>query len=71
MANQHAISTDQYISIKSHNFHDYEDICVILAEPGLSFPAKEHENGDYGKIIIGEIYILVGVPYRVLNAFFV
>ena len=42
MANQHAISTDQYISIKSQNFHDYEDICVILAE--LSFPAEKHEN---------------------------
>ena len=44
MANQHAISTYQYISIKSHHFHDYEDICVILAEPELSFPVKEHEN---------------------------
>ena len=23
---------------------DYKDICVILAEPGLSFPAEKHEN---------------------------
>ena len=55
MANQHAISTDQYISIKSHNFHDYEDICVNLVEPGLSFPAKEHQNSDCGEKIVGEI----------------
>ena len=59
MANQHVMSIDQYILIKSHNFHDYEDICVILAEPGLSFPAKVHKNSlamVTGKIIIGEIY---------------